>query len=120
MIDITRLAQELADIRALAWPFELTIQPDRTSEVDLETYYRRPSQFVGWRCHDASRILMIDSDGEAVPVHGRCYRFPIANVRHASLANIWRHPKIEALRATLDEAGGLLPACSRCCGGFGS
>jgi MoaA/NifB/PqqE/SkfB family radical SAM enzyme len=118
-IDIARLAGELADIAASDWPFGLTIQPHLAGEAGLETYYRRPARFVGRRCHDAFRMLMIDADGEAVPVHGRCYRFPIANVRDVGLAGVWAHPKIEALRATLDEAGGLLPACSRCCGGFG-
>ena len=119
-IDIVRLADELADIKASTWPFSVTIQPDRTSEADLDIYYHHPSQFVGRRCHDAFRILMVDADGESVPVHGRCYRFPIANVREAGLEGIWNHSNIEALRTALSEAGGLLPACSRCCGGFGT
>lgn len=119
-IDIARLADELADIKGTTWPFSVTIQPDRTSEADLDIYYRHPSQFIGRRCHDAFRILMVDADGESVPVHGRCYRFPIANVRDVGLEGIWKHSSIEALRATLTEAGGLLPACSRCCGGFGT
>jgi MoaA/NifB/PqqE/SkfB family radical SAM enzyme len=119
-IDIARLADELADIKATTWPFSVTIQPDRTSEADLDIYYRHPSQFIGRRCHDAFRILMIDADGESVPVHGRCYRFPIANVRDAGLESIWKHSSMEALRAALTEAGGLLPGCSRCCGGFGT
>jgi hypothetical protein len=119
-IDIARLSAELAEIAAADWPFELTIQPDLTGAADLETNYRRPAHFVGRRCHDAFRMLMIDADGEAIPVHGRCYRFPIANVRDVGLARLWTHPKTTALRATLDAAGGLLPACSRCCGGFGT
>jgi MoaA/NifB/PqqE/SkfB family radical SAM enzyme len=119
-IDVARLAEELADAECADWPFELKIQPHCTSAADLETYYRQPARFVGRRCNDAFRMLMIDADGEAVPVHGRCYRFPIANVRDAGLAGIWTHPSIEGLRATLGEAGGLLPACSRCCGGFGA
>ena len=44
-------------------------------------------------------MIMIDSDGEAIPVHGRCFRFPIANIRNQSLADIWKHP-----RAGRDEA----------------
>ena len=119
-IDIARLADELAQVRMAAWPFELTIQPDRTTAAELEIYYRQPEEFVGKRCNDAFRILMIDADGEAVPVHGRCYRFPITNIRDAGLEGVWTHPKVQALRATLDAAGGLLPACSRCCGGFGA
>lgn len=119
-IDVARLADELADIKASTWPFSVTIQPDRTSEADLDIYYHHPTQLVGRRCHDAFRILMVDADGESVPVHGRCFRFPIANVRDAGLEGIWKHSSIEALRTALNDAGGLLPACSRCCGGFGT
>jgi MoaA/NifB/PqqE/SkfB family radical SAM enzyme len=119
-IDVARLAHELGQIAAADWPFEVTIQPNLTSEADLATYYRRPGQFVGRRCNDAFRILMIDADGEAIPVHGRCYRFPIANVRDVGLEGVWLHPSVAALRSALTEAGGLLPACSRCCGGFGA
>jgi radical SAM protein with 4Fe4S-binding SPASM domain len=64
-------------------------------------------------------MFMIDPDGEVVPVHGRCFRFPVANIRHATLRQIWRHEKLSELRRTLRRAGGLLPACSRCCSGFG-
>jgi MoaA/NifB/PqqE/SkfB family radical SAM enzyme len=119
-IDVARLAEELAAIAAVDWPFEVSIQPNLTSEADLEIYYRRPSQFVGRRCSDAFRILMVDADGEAIPVHGRCYRFPIANVREVGLEGVWQHSSVLALRSALTEAGGLLPACSRCCGGFGA
>ena len=119
-IDVTRLADELTNIKATTWPFKVSMQPDLSSEPDLDIYYRHPSQFVGRRCHDAFRILMVDADGESVPVHGRCYRFPIANVRDIGLEGIWKHAGIEGLREMLNEAGGLLPACSRCCGGFGS
>lgn len=119
-IDVALLAEELTEIKRTSWPFELSIQPDRSSEAELDIYYRHPAQFVGRRCHDAFRILMIDADGESVPVHGRCYRFPIANVQDAGLAGIWKHSSIEALRTALNDAGGLLPACSRCCGGFGN
>jgi MoaA/NifB/PqqE/SkfB family radical SAM enzyme len=118
-IDTLRLAGELSEIKAMAWPFDLSIQPDLSREADLDIYYHQPGRFVGRRCDDAFRILMIDADGESVPVHGRCYRFPIANIRDVGLKGVWEHPSIAALRRALDEAGGLLPACSRCCGGFG-
>ena len=62
---------------------------------------------------------MIDSDGEAIPVHGRCFRFPIGNIRKQSLASLWNHEQLVKLRRALQQAGGLLPACSRCCSGIG-
>jgi len=118
-IDVVRLSAELDEMARLTWPFELMIQPHLTRAADLAIYYQQPGTFVGRRCNDANRVLMIDADGESVPVHGRCYRFPIANVRDVGLDGVWTHPRIEGLRSALDEAGGLLPACSRCCGGFG-
>lgn len=118
-IDLPALSAELTRIAATDHPFPVVIQPHVTGLTELEIYYHRPEVFVGRRCHDASRILMIDSDGEAIPVHGRCFRFPIANIRDLSLREIWNHSSLAELRRTLNRAGGLLPACSRCCGGFG-
>jgi len=118
-IDLDRLASELGEIGASTFPMKVRIQPNLAALDDLITYYHRPEVFIGRRCNDVHRIMMIDSDGEAIPVHGRCYRYPIANIHDTSLQDIWGHEKIAALRTALDQAGGLLPACSRCCGGFG-
>ena len=118
-IDLDGLAEELQEIERTAWPFPVLIQPGLTSREALETYYRRPETPIGRACRDASRILMIDADGEAIPVHGRCFRFPIGNVREQSLASLWNHARLAELRRSLRRAGGLLPACSRCCSGFG-
>jgi MoaA/NifB/PqqE/SkfB family radical SAM enzyme len=118
-IDLERLAAELQEIERTAYPFPVLIQPRLTSPPELETYYRRPGTPVGRACHDASRMLMIDSDGEAIPVHGRCFRFPIGNIREQSLEALWNHERLSELRRTLRRAGGLLPACTRCCSGLG-
>ncbi len=118
-IDLELLSAELNEIATTEYPFAVIIQPRLTDFDDLEVYYRKPETFFGRRCTDASRMIMIDSDGEAIPVHGRCFRFPIANIRNQSLADIWKHPRLAEMRRTLHRAGGLLPACSRCCSGFG-
>jgi len=118
-IDLKLLAEELQEIERTDYPFSVLIQPRTTSLAALETYYRHPQTPVGRACHDASRMLMIDADGEAIPVHGRCFRFPIGNIREHSLASIWNHQQLAELRRALHRAGGLLPACSRCCSGFG-
>jgi Fe-coproporphyrin III synthase len=119
-IDLELLARELREISATRYPVPVLIQPHRVSFEELHTYYLRPGQLIGRRCNDATRNLMIDSDGEAIPVHGRCFRFPIANIASTPLNDIWHHEKLSELRRALKQAGGLLPACSRCCGGFGS
>lgn len=118
-IDLERLADELGEIEQTAYPFPVVIQPHRTRLTELQRYYLRPEAMIGRACHDVSRMLMIDADGEAIPVHGRCFRFPIGNIREQSLASLWNHPQLAGLRRTLRQAGGLLPACSRCCSGFG-
>ena len=118
-IDLVHLSAELTDIMADTYPFSLLVQPALVTRKDLEIYYRNPEVPMGRRCHDVHRILMIDADGEVIPAHGRCFRFPIANIRNHSLREVWHHPKLSSLRETLRDAGGLLPACSRCCSGFG-
>jgi Fe-coproporphyrin III synthase len=118
-IDLQSLSAELHEIAAMQFPFPVTIHPHLIEFSELTNYYRHPDVFFGRRCHDANRILMIDSDGEAIPVHGRCYRFPVGNIRNNSLRAIWHHDRLSELRRTLHREGGLLPACSRCCSGFG-
>jgi len=119
-IDLELLSGELREISATPYAFPVQIQPHRVTLEELQTYYRSPGVLIGRRCNDATRNLMIDADGEAIPVHGRCFRFPIANIASTPLDGIWRHEKLSQLRRTLKQAGGLMPACSRCCGGFGS
>ena len=46
---------------------------------------------MGRTCRDAVNSLMVDPDGEIIPVHGRCYRFSIANVRDGGLRHAWNH-----------------------------
>jgi MoaA/NifB/PqqE/SkfB family radical SAM enzyme len=118
-IDVRLLSEELKEIERASYPFPILIQPRLTGIAELQTYYQRPEVPFGRTCNDINRILMIDSDGEAIPVHGRCFRFPIANIREQSLAAIWRSHALSDLRRTLRREGGLLPACSRCCSGFG-
>ena len=117
-IELELLAEELQEIERTCYPFPVLIQPHRTSLAALRTYYLEPETPIGRACQDASRMLMIDPDGEAIPVHGRCFRFPIGNIRDFSLASLWNHQRLSELRRALRDAGGLLPACSRCCSGF--
>jgi MoaA/NifB/PqqE/SkfB family radical SAM enzyme len=117
-IDIEVLSAELTEIAARSFPFPVVVQPQVTTVEGLAAYYRDPAKPFGRRCTDIHRILMIDADGEALPANGRCYRFPIANIRETSLREIWNHASLAGARQALNDAGGLLPACSRCCGAF--
>ena len=61
---------------------------------------------------------MIKSDGTAIPAHGRCYNLTVGNIYEENLTTIWNSPVLGAFRKDLMKAGGLLPACSRCCSAF--
>jgi MoaA/NifB/PqqE/SkfB family radical SAM enzyme len=117
-VDLALLSEELSEISTTRYPFKVRISPGFTSLRDLTVYYRHPEIPMGRTCRDAFNSLMVDPDGEIIPVHGRCYRFPIANVRDGGLRQAWNHEKVSGLRKTLSQSGGLLPACTRCCGGF--
>lgn len=117
-IDLDLLSEDLQALTALDLPFQLTIQPAHTSREDLEHYYRDHHRPVGRRCRDVHRMLMIDPDGEAIPTHGRCFRMPVGNIKDTNLAALWNAPSLQSLRKVLARAGGLLPACSRCCSAY--
>jgi MoaA/NifB/PqqE/SkfB family radical SAM enzyme len=98
----------------------VTIVPDLLSPQALETYYRRPLEFVGGRhCTDPWRMLMIRTDGTVIPSHGRCYDVPVGQVLADPLTSIWNSEAFRGFRRLLQENGGTLPACARCCGVIG-
>lgn len=90
-----------------------------TKEI-FNDYYQKPEKFIGKRCMDAFSSMMIKSNGECIPAHGRCYNHKVGNVNDEELVDIWNSTRYSSFRKALSDAGGLLPACSRCCGGFGS
>ena len=123
--DTAALACELARVRAYladhsdAFP-KVTLVPDQIGAEQLAAYYQNPLEFVGGRrCTDPWKMLMVRTDGSVIPAHGRCYNVPVGNVREAPLQEIWNGPRFQQFRQTLQEAGGTLPACARCCGVIG-
>src|SRR5215211_5840287 len=98
----------------------VTIVPNLATPSALETYYRRPLEFVGGRhCTDPWRMLMIRTDGTVIPAHGRCYNVPVGQVVTEPLTSIWNSAPFQGFRRLLQENGGTLPACARCCGVIG-
>lgn len=114
-LDLPALEGEIARARAVPAPFPVAFAPEIRSLSELRRYYLEPESRWGSRCQDAGRTLMIKSDGSAIPAHGRCYEVAAGNIRDRSLPEIWNSPAMGDFRATLARAGGLLPACTRCC-----
>lgn len=116
-INLEKLSQDLKQVKTMAAPFKITISPDTTDMDALEIYYHQPERYVAKRCLDPFRVMMVDADGEVIPAHGRCFRFPVGNVTDQPLKTLWNAPSLQVLRKELVKGGGLLPACARCCGG---
>ena len=112
------LHDQISSIRNDDYDFNIYFSPDLHTQEEIERYYHAPEQFMGKRCVAVLENIMIKSNGNVIPAHGRCYNFTIGNIHDNHIKSIWNSEKIRNLRNDLKKAGGLLPACSRCCSGF--
>ncbi len=119
-MDLDLLWEEIEEITSTNYPFPVSFSPGVESKSTLMDFYHKPEKLMGKRCHDAFHNVMVKSDGSVIPAHGRCYNLTIGNLYDQSLKDIWNSSAISKFRSTLNKAGGLLPACSRCCSAFGS
>jgi len=120
--DAGALASELHDVRTYAASAGLNVVfvPDLTDRFEIERYYREPLTFIGGRtCTDPYKMMMVKTDGTVIPAHGRCFNYPIGNIRESALTDLWNNDRYRAFRRLLADAGGTLPACARCCGVIG-
>ena len=117
-MDLDKLGEEMSEIREREWPFHVVFSPNLPDKESLKRFYLRPEEIIGKVCNDVFRTLMIKSDGTAIPAHGRCYNLTVGNIYEENLRTIWNSPVLGAFRRDLMKAGGLLPACSRCCSAF--
>jgi MoaA/NifB/PqqE/SkfB family radical SAM enzyme len=117
-MDLDTLWKEIQEIRSNPPSFKVTFAPNITDRPSLERFYRQPDTLYGRRCNDAFRTLMIKSNGDVIPAHGRCYPVLAGNLHQQDLKEIWNAPALGNFRTELNKAGGLLPACARCCSAF--
>ena len=117
-MNLNFLLQEIIEIKKTIYPFEVTFSPEITDEKILDVFYNQPENFIGKICNDVYRNIMIKSDGSVIPAHGRCYNINIGNINNNSIKEIWNSKTVSEFRKDLMKAGGLLPACSRCCSAF--
>lgn len=117
-MDLDLLWAEIEAIRSREWPFKVLFSPDIASRAALDEFYLHPEKIIGKVCNDAFRTIMIKSNGNAIPAHGRCYDLTVGNIYESSLKEIWNAPKLAVFRKELMKAGGLMPACARCCSAF--
>ncbi len=117
-MNLNILLDEIIEIKNTDYPFEISFSPEIEGEGDLDVFYNKPEKLIGRICNDVFRNIMIKSDGSIIPAHGRCYNLSIGNIYNNSLKEIWNSKVVSEFRKDLMDAGGLLPACSRCCSAF--
>lgn len=118
-MDMDVLWEEMQVIKSREYAFPVTFSPEVNSREHLDVFYHHPEILMGKRCNDAFANIMVKSNGDVIPAHGRCYNLTIGNLYENNLKTIWNDKVISRFRQSLNKAGGLLPACSRCCSAFG-
>jgi len=118
-MNLDLLWSEISELKSLDYNFPISFSPDLSSRELLEVYYHDPDVFIGRKCNDIFQNVMIKSNGDVIPAHGRCYNLTIGNIYQDRIKSIWNSEVISKFRKTVAKEGGLLPACSRCCSGFG-
>lgn len=117
-MNLDLLWQEIQQISRTHYPYKVSFSPELSSRGQLEVFYRSPEKLIGKQCHDIFRNIMIKSDGTVIPAHGRCYNLTVGNIYEDDIKSIWNSQVFARFRKTVNKAGGLLPACSRCCSAF--
>ena len=117
-LDLELLWEEIQNIKAQKYNFPVSFSPEISNFPDVQTFYQNPAKPMGKLCLDSFRLMMIKSDGSVIPNHGRCYNLEVGNVYKDTLPEIWNSPIFGNFRKDLTQAGGLFPACNRCCSAF--
>lgn len=117
--NLDELWKEIESIRKEDYPYAVTFSPEIRDRKSLSLFYREPEKLFGKRCVDVFRNMMIKSDGTVIPAHGRCYNYKVGNLYKTDLASVWNSEAFGNFRSDINKAGGLFPACSRCCSAFG-
>ncbi len=120
-MDLDVLYGQIEDVMNLSKEVtpKVSFSPELRDRSSLKIYYQSPEIKVGNSCNDVSRNVMIKTDGNVIPAHGRCYNVSMGNLHQQSLREIWNSAGFGELRTKLAKAGGLFPACNRCCSAFG-
>ncbi len=117
-MDLNLLWDEIKAIKSGNYPFSVSFSPEIESKEKLMEFYLEPGKIIGKKCNDAFHNIMIKSDGSVIPAHGRCYNLTLGNIYNENLGEIWNSKIFGQFRSDLIKAGGLFPACARCCSAF--
>ncbi|TQV89508.1 radical SAM protein [Aliikangiella coralliicola] len=117
-MNLDLLWSDICRIKSLATDFKVSFSPEIETREMLDVFYHKPKLFIGRKCLDIYRNIMLKSDGSVIPAHGRCFNLELGNLYQSDLLTIWQSQVLRKLQLDLDKAGGLFPACARCCSAF--
>lgn len=117
-IDLEILFSQIESIKSKEHPFTTSFSPDLKNKEETEAYYNEPEKKLGKTCNDVFTNMMIKTDGSVIPAHGRCYNVTMGNINDNSISEVWNASKYQGFRKDIVKAGGLFPACNRCCSAF--
>lgn len=117
-MDLDLLWEEVEEIQNKDYGFPVGFSPGFKEKAEMVDFYENPGRIIGKICNDAFRMIMVKSDGTVIPAHGRCYSLTVGNLYEENLKSIWNSSVLGQFRKNLMKAGGLLPACARCCSAF--
>jgi MoaA/NifB/PqqE/SkfB family radical SAM enzyme len=116
--DLLKLYEELQALKAKKYSFPISFSPEIKTYEKLREFYQEPEKKIGKLCGDAFENLMIKTDGTVIPAHSRCYKVTVGSLYKNTMHELWNASPLVAFRKDLLKAGGLFPACSRCCSAF--
>jgi MoaA/NifB/PqqE/SkfB family radical SAM enzyme len=120
-IDNGALADQIAaaERRATVLGIPLVVLPHLRSKQELDNFHREPTiPIAGDLCADPWNMMLLQTNGDVIPSHGRCFHSIAGNLKKQSLGEVWNGEELRRLRRLLKEEAGHLPACTRCCGVF--
>lgn len=117
-INLKKVQEQVAEIKSREYPFKVSFQPELNSPKEYDDFYLKPNHFIGKGCTDVYQNIMLKSDGQVIPAHGRCYQVNAGNLYEDDLKTIWNSKILSDFRSDLNKSGGYFPACSRCCSAF--
>lgn len=119
--DYSALHHTLEDLmqRARDWNAPpVILVPSITGEDDLRRYYADHGACFGFqKCVSIHQVVEVNSNGAVSPCRDY-HDYVVGNIKHETLTQLWNNPSYRLFRKSL-SVGGLMPACSRCCGLMG-
>jgi radical SAM protein with 4Fe4S-binding SPASM domain len=118
LIKTDQLKQNLDTLSAKKFPFGWFPVPFISSDK-IAPYYEEPENFLGFGpC--VAPYLMVDIMPNGDVVTCRDYiDVKVGNIQETPLLELWNNEKFRDFRKLLNDQGGVLPQCSRCCGLMG-